>query len=446
MTWLQELFTPIARLFRHMEELRSQAQACFEQPDAAVEVVSAESPRVPGVPPTHDGDVTDAIAAQCTAKAKVELVAKPNKDSEDQRKESLRAHINKQAATIMRNRVICMKTAEEVKTFMESCQRGLVARTVVIDVTMPASRQAGKRGRSISLAPTSGDQKGWASQVKVLPATPVVGHILVRTAQHSIETLNNELSATHAHKRSITVPVRVPEEFLRYLRGAATRSHGPRDDESTGVDFVMRTIGKRTESTKSPNVPADDSQDREGEACAEAAEEEEEATQSGEEWDDGDNEDVQNPTEVDKTFGRLVGLSLMNATQLRAIFGVRADDVSGILFQHSARITGAADFLKKPDAFLYRASERAVAKRYRRGQMDTSVYIRALQSALSSSNVALSQNEVLVILTGGTPEALVAGIVCGYKRVFVVTEGLEYDMMQLPSHDVEGQVDYDQCP
>ena len=78
--------------------------------------------------------------------------------------------------------------------------------------------------------------------------------------------------------------------------------------------------------------------------------------------------------------------------------------------------------------------------------MDTSVYIRALQSALSSSNVALSQNEVLVILTGGTPEALVAGIVCGYKRVFVVTEGLEYDMMQLPGHDVEGQVDYDQCP
>jgi len=86
MTWLQELFTPIARLFRHMEELRSQAQACFEQPDAAVEVVSAESPRVPGVAPTHDGDVTDAIAAQCTAKEKVELVAKLTKDSEDQQK------------------------------------------------------------------------------------------------------------------------------------------------------------------------------------------------------------------------------------------------------------------------------------------------------------------------------------------------------------------------
>lgn len=111
-----------------------------------------------------------------------------------------------------------------------------------------------------------------------------------------------------------------------------------------------------------------------------------------------------------------------------------------------ARITPPADFLRKSDALHIRMSERAHLKRYRKGQLDPSVWVRAFRSALSSSNAPLAQNESLAILTGGTPEAIVAGIIVGFKRIFVVADGIEHQMMQLPALDSEHLVDYYQCP
>ena len=75
----------------------------------------------------------------------------------------------------------------------------------------------------------------------------VVGHILIRNSHMNIETLHAELGKTHVHRRMICVPVDVPSSYVRYLRSAASRSFGPNEEEKSGVDFTMRTIGRRFE-------------------------------------------------------------------------------------------------------------------------------------------------------------------------------------------------------
>lgn len=228
------------------------------------------------------------------------------------------------------------------------------------------------------------------------------------------------------------MPISVPEEFLRYLRGGQRKAFGPRDDDATGIEFVMRTLGKRAEPREVPEVP-----DEDGSAGEELGEE-----------DPDDAIDDDNLTKKeDLAFDRMVDPSLMTPAQLKAVFGERAADVNGIFFQHSARITAPARFLARADALHLRRTERSGLARYRKGQVDPTVYIAALSSALSSSNVPLSSNETLVVLTGGTPEAVVAGIVLGFNKVFVVAEDVEHVMMQMPSEEVERdrKIDYDAC-
>ena len=101
--------------------------------------------------------------------------------------------------------------------------------------------------------------------------------------------------------------------------------------------------------------------------------------------------------------------------------------------------------MARADALHVRRTERSGLSRYRKGQVDPTVYIAALSSALSSSNVPLAANETLVVLTGGTPEAVVAGIVLGFKKIFVVAEDVEHVMLQMPSEEVERErkIDYD---
>ena len=95
---------------------------------------------------------------------------------------------------------------------------------------------------------------------------------------------------------------------------------------------------------------------------------------------------------------------------------------------------------------LTRSSERAIPRRYRKGQVDASAFVSAIQSALASTNVPLSNNEVLVVLTGGTPEAAVAGIVCGYSKVLYISDKEEQEMMTLPTEDEEKLcVNYMEC-
>ena len=285
-------------------------------------------------------------------------------------------------------------------------------------------------GRQICLAPTAADQKAWALQVKQLPATPIVGHALVKPALHSMETLNQELQSTHSHKRSIIAPIAIPSEYLRYLASAG-RSLGPHDEEASGIDFVMRTIGRKFEKKEEgEQATVEDTVDAaEDEAESDEGEEAEGSTESA---------------EATKNFERMVDPSLLSPAQLEAIFGDRAADLSGVFFQHSTRIAERAEFFPRTAGFTWRPTDRSHPRRYCKGQVHPSAYISALRSALSSSNMPLSQNEVLVDLTGGAPEAIVAAVVVGYKKIFYVGDDNEHTMMQFPTPDET--VDWTQCP
>lgn len=194
--------------------------------------------------------------------------------------------------------------------------------------------------------------------MKIIPATPIVGHVLVRPAQHSIETLNTELSTTHAHKRSIIVPIAVPTEFMRYLASAQSRSLGPHDDAS-GIDFVMRTIGRKFEkkdkATEVSEVCGGVGDDGKGE-------EEDEEDSAVE--DDG----VNDPSKTEVASEKVLDPSLMTASQLQQVFGERAADMSGVFFQHSTRIAGMAEFLPRNAFFTWRPTDRANLRRYCKGQ------------------------------------------------------------------------------
>ena len=125
----------------------------------------------------------------------------------------------------------------------------------------------------------------------------------------------------------ICVPVDVPSSYVRYLRSAASRSFGPNEEEKSGVDFTMRTIGRRFE--RKPK--------------------EEEDEVDGDEEDDegaGDHEDlgVEDAVEEDMLM-EAADPHMMTARQLKATFKDNAMEMQSVLFQHSTRITAFASFL-----------------------------------------------------------------------------------------------------
>ena len=132
----------MARVFRTLAEQQNAQTATFEVPAAVEEAtVSVGSA---GSIVHRDGDVTDAIAPpQATPREKADLVEKLNADAKKQQQQEIKKIVHEQAAAILRHRVVALASAESVKTFMETSNRGLVARTVIIDVTKPRSRQSG---------------------------------------------------------------------------------------------------------------------------------------------------------------------------------------------------------------------------------------------------------------------------------------------------------------
>ena len=81
---------------------------------------------------------------------------------------------------------------------------------------------------------------------------------------------------------------------------------------------------------------------------------------------------------------------------------------------------------------------RTLPKRYRKTQVDPSVLLSAFNSCLSTTPAALEPSECLVVMTGGTPEPVVAGIAAGYRQIMVICDSSEQEkMMQLPTADEE---------
>jgi hypothetical protein len=431
---LKEQFSGLARVLLHLAVKDSVMVA----PEIAV---SARSTMILDEQPA---DMTAVFSQATSPSEKQALVQKLNCDAKDERARALQSELLRFAAKIFRSRVVTFTSPEAAKSYMETEAGGLQARTVLVDVTMPGCRQTGLASRALCHPPTKELQRSWATAIKLIPATPVIGHVLARPALHSLEALNKKLSTTHAHKRQLTVPVAVPEEYMRYLRSGQKRALGPCDDEASGLDFIMRTIGRRF--TKATPVDVDQAGEDDDAGDDEEAEDEE-----AEESDGQDKGDVVMAERVmskasDDHFLAMVDPQTMSMTQLQQLFGQAAADLAGVFFQHSSRIGQAARFLPKKEALMIRSGERAIPRRYRKGQVDASAFVSAMQSALASTNVALSTNEVLVLLTGGTPEAAVAGIVCGYSKILYISDKVEQEMMTLPSEDEEKiNVNYMEC-
>ena len=152
---LEEMFLPLARMLRLMAEAESTAPGVFAAP-APPQAVDGDQGRSAGSAaltlPDQDGDVTDVLAAKATAKEKAELCEKPNQDARMRRSEALRREIHGQAAAVLRSRLVAVSSAESAKVYMETSNSGLVARTIVVDVTKPRSRQTGLKSLWPSLA------------------------------------------------------------------------------------------------------------------------------------------------------------------------------------------------------------------------------------------------------------------------------------------------------
>ena len=157
-----------------------------------------------------------------------------------------------------------------------------------------------------------------AEDLKKLPTSPIVGHVLARSGGHSIATFQEQLESTHGFKRSIMVPLEVPEEFMRYLRSAQARSRGPTDDVSSGVDFAMFTVGRQILGPKDKGDGA--------------------ASDGDADMDAGDDDDVAS----EQVNVQKLSPDQMNAAELKQMFGDSAEDISALVFQHSSRLGSIA--------------------------------------------------------------------------------------------------------
>ena len=243
------------------------------------------------------------------------------------------------------------------------------------------------------------------ADLKTLPATPIVGNVLVRgCVQGSIQAVLTDLDATHRHQRGISVPINLPNSYFRHLKSGSSRASGPRDDsDRSGVDFFLRMIGRRAVKK------------------ATAAKAESEGSESDEAADEAGGS-AEGTSQLNAEFLRGCDPALMDAEQLKHIFGDRAQEMQSVIFQHTSKITGEAEYLPPDRMSKVALTERGAPRDYRKSQVSESVYIKALQSALNTSNVPLSSNECLVCLCGGTPEVVLAGIVVGYHNVIYVAQ------------------------
>lgn len=131
----------------------------------------------------------------------------------------------------------------------------------------------------------------------------------------------------------------------------------------------------------------------------------------------------------------------MDAATLKKVFGDKANQAQGILFQHGTRITQQAEFMDPDRCLKLRKNERAAKQKYRKSQVHPTVWAEAMSSAHRSSDLPIMNNEVAVIMTGGTPEAIVGAMAAGYRTIlYIASDANEAQMMMLPT-EVEEQTD-----
>ena len=145
----------------------------------------------------------------------------------------------------------------------------------------------------------------------------------------------------------------------------------PLDDESSGLDFIMKTIGRRRGAKNNVDTGDDD----EGGDVGQNSGDEDEPEDPEDQLDHVDQVDPKAEA-TDRDFLAMVDPATMSAAQLEKVFGAHAaNDLQGVFFQHTSRICSPARFLSKDSALTVRKSESALPRRYRKGQVDPSAML-----------------------------------------------------------------------
>jgi hypothetical protein len=389
------------------------------------------------------GDVTAALeeAKSMSPAERQALVAKLNQDARMRRDAAAEKNFNEMSAQLLRSSLVVVTDVSAAKAMMESTPGGLQARTVFVDATMPQSRQTGADSRTQCLPPTVDMQRAFAADVKKLPASPVVGHVLVRPGEGSCEELSRLLRVTHTHLQKMVVPVAVPQEYQLRRRPGQIRALAAATYESGGLEFWARAIGRRRGlKAEKPNGDAMEDSDNDEAKEATAAAEAEGTLETL-----GTSEDQQL---LDQSFVAMTDPRGDCRDSLETALGWQDDGTEGAHFQVGAQIAPMARYLPPTEQMLLKVSERGKPQRCRKGQVDPSVIAAAMQTALNASSAPLGTNEALVVLTCGTPEALVAGLVCGYRKIiYIVSSAEEADMMAMPTLATERDkhINYSAC-
>ena len=145
----------------------------------------------------------------------------------------------------------------------------------------------------------------------------------------------------------------------RYIKSGSGRSRGPGEDERSGIDFVIRTIGRRPNKKLVPNNTGDSDSDKSDSAddCGAGS-----VGYSGSVGVSGSGD------QEEKQDGSLVADPLtMSTKQLREIAGSSADDLACAYFQHTARVTQPA-FFRPLGAMLSITTDKGERRLFRKGQ------------------------------------------------------------------------------
>lgn len=151
----------------------------------------------------------------------------------------------------------------------------------------------------------------------------------------------------------------------RYIKSGSGRARGPNDDERSGIDFIIRTIGRH--ANKKP--PA---------AAGNAADSDSDATESEDELGLGSTSSLSYATPTkpkdDAQQDLLADPLTMSSKQLKGIAGDNAEDLACAYFQHTARVTAPAMF-RPLNAMLNFVNDKGETKLFRKGQAGPAIEI-----------------------------------------------------------------------
>ena len=196
----KNLFPPLSKLLKKIEADAAMREVPQDQQPPAQNEKEVNESDVSKESSPDAGDITESLAKDLDLVQKKKLVNDFNRQEKLRRDNNIQQALAEQAAQVLRNRLMIFRTVTDAKNWMESSRPGFVARSIIVDVGMSAKHQVSGKTRQGSKVITTTEAKAWSDAIKMIPATPVIGNVLVRPCQQgSIQKLHEHLEDTHKH-------------------------------------------------------------------------------------------------------------------------------------------------------------------------------------------------------------------------------------------------------